>query len=595
MKLKRIYTSPKKLFDDVVFHNGLNIIFAHKPEQDMGQQRLFDESKESLHAVGKSTLIDLILFALLSDFEKSSPRLNNAYHKKILHGISVILEFSVNDKDYYIKRSFDHPNNKIYFGPMNKGKPYPIGKLREELFNLIFNRKDYIGESNLNWYYKLFSFFIKVKKREELFSDPIEFSRNLSELEFTQFHLFLLNIDNSIPSEHKNTSESINKLNSFLNEQQNFLKEKSKTKDLTKLENKRIGLKNTITKLEKRISDFSLGDNYSELQNQADSLTSEIKNLWFRNAIDKHKLEDLESYDKATPPELYENITVVTNIYNEVNSLLAGNIKKTLQDVVAFRKSLYESRKDFVITEKGRLNNSTFKRSQMIADLENQRKQIFDELSAQNALEELTNTYTKLANIQKEYSEIEGSLKDIDKIKDDITEKRNEHELLIEKIPAYLESISTAIIEFRELFKSVYSQLFLDSHIVKIFDIIETLDKQKIKISVLEGSIIDSTGINQVRTLIYDIAVLLNIINKQLNAPRFIIHDGIFENLDKSHFFAFIKYIDELLAKDIEFQYILTLNDHDFLDEVENFKQNKILDNTIIKLTPQKTLLRKEF
>ena len=231
----------------------------------------------------------------------------------------------------------------------------------------------------------------------------------------------------------------------------------------------------------------------------------------------------------------------------------------------------------------------------MITNLENNRKSVFDQLSAQNALDDLTNTYTKLANIQKEYSEIEGSLKDIDKIKDDITEKRNEHELLIEKIPAYLESISTAIIEFRELFKSVYSQLFLDSHIVKIFDIIETLDKQKIKISVLEGSIIDSTGINQVRTLIYDIAVLLNIINKQLNAPRFIIHDGIFENLDKSHFFAFIKYIDELLAKDIEFQYILTLNDHDFLSEDPNFKKEKILANSIIKLTPQKTLLGKEF
>lgn len=595
MKLNRIYTSPKKLFDDVVFHNGLNIIFAHKPEHDSSQDLFSDESKESLHAVGKSTLIDLILFALLFDFEKSSPRLNNAYHKKILHGISVSLEFSVNGQVFYIKRSFDHPNAKIYFGPINKGKSFTIGKLREELFNLIFSRKDYIGESNRNWYYKLFSFFIKVKKREELFSDPIEFSRNLSELEFTPFHLFLLNIDNSIPSEHKNISESINKLNSFLSEQQNFLKEKSNTKDLGKLESKRVGLKNTITKLEKRISEFSLTEDYSDLQDQADSLTADIKNLWFRNAIDKKKLDDLESYDKATPSELYENISLITNIYNEVNVLLAGNIKKTLQDVVSFRKSLYESRKDFVVTEKGRLNNNIFRRSEMIAGFENNRKKIFDELTAQSALDELTNSYTKLANVQKEYSEIEGSLKDIDKTKDDITARRNEHELLIEKITSYLESISTAIAAFKELLNTVYTQLFLDSHAVKIFDITETFDKQKIKISVLQGSIIDSTGINQVRTLIYDIAVLLNIINKQLNAPRFIIHDGIFENLDKSHFFAFIKYIDELLAKDTEFQYILTLNDHDFLDEVENFKQNKILDNSIIKLTPQKTLLGKEF
>lgn len=602
MILNKIYTFPKKLFDEVEFHNGLNIIYAHKPidetEAETSEESSKDseqtEDRSSLHAVGKSTLLDLILFALLFDY-KSFHRLHNAYNKKILKGLSVVLEFSVNDVNYYIKRSFDNPNNKIFFGPINHGDSYPIGKLQQKLFNLIFERPDYPGIAKHFWHQKLLSFFIKVKKREELFSDPIEFSRNLSELEITPFHLFLLNIDNTLPYEHKEILESIQKLESFLKEQQNYLKEKSKTKDLTKLENKRQHLLNTINRLEKRISTFSLTENYAESEQQADDLTTDIKKLWFRNVVDKKKLQDLEEYENSLPAEAYENIPYISNIYNEVNYLLAGNIKRTLQDAVDFRKALFSSRKDFVTEERGRLNNSIYKRSEIISNMEEKRKKLLDDLSSQGALNDLTETYSRLAQIRQQLSDIESSLKTIDKTKEDITIKKDEHELLLEKVRDYIESISVEVQQFRVLLLSVYTQLFLDKHNVKIFDVAETEEKQKIKISVLEGSIVDSTGINQVRTLIYDIAVLLNIINKNLNAPRFIIHDGIFENLHKSHFLAFITYIEDLLTNGFKFQYILTLNEHDFLEELPSFKEEKIIKNSVIKLTPKKILFGDDF
>lgn len=625
MILNKIYTFPKKLFDEVEFHNGLNIIYAHKPPESSTEKLIEEEStkversslprpvgeipiqsaddskhshysedKTSLHAVGKSTLLDLILFALLFD-EKSFHRLQNAYHKKILKGLSVVLEFTVNEVKYYVRRSFDNANNKIFFGPINHGESYSLGKLREILYKLIFERSDYSGIAKHFWHQKLLSYFIKVKKREELFSDPVEFSRNFSELEITPFHLFLLNINNTLPYEHKEVLESIQKLESFLKEQQNYLIKNSKTKDLTKLENKRQHLKNIINKLEKRINEFSLTENYAEFEQQADELTTEIKKLWFKNVVDKKKLQDLEEYENAMPAEAYEDIPYITNIYNEVNYLLAGNIKRTLKEAVDFRKALFSSRKDFVSEERGRLNSSIYKREEIISDMETKRKIFLDELSRQGALDDLTETYSRLAQIQQQLSDIESSLKTIDKTKEDITIKKDEHELLLEKVRDYIESISTEVQQFRELLLSVYTQLFLDKHNVKIFDVAETDEKQKIKISVLEGSIIDSTGINQVRTLIYDIAVLLNIIHKNLNAPRFIIHDGIFENLHKSHFLAFITFIEDLLAKDYKFQYILTLNEHDFLEELPSFKEEKIIKNSVIKLTPKKTLFGSEF
>ena len=594
MILKKLYTHPVQLFEPVEFHNGLNIVLAHNPDRKTPDAA---NSKTSLHALGKSSFLDLILFALLSDFsEKSSHRLFNAHKKKLLKGISVSLDFSVNDIDYTISRSFDNPNHKIFYGPVSLPRPhYSIGILRNLLYDLIFARKDYPGFSNSYWYHKLTSFFIKVKKREDLFLDPIEFSRNLNDLEISPFHLFLLYIDNSIPSLHGKLLESILKSESFLKENQNFLKESSHTKDLTALENKRISLKRNVAKLERRIADFSLTENYSEFGKSADELTATIKNLWFNNVVDNKKLFELEAYEKNLPSEAYEDLDKITAIYNEVNSLLSGNIKKTLAEVVTFRKTIHSSRKEFVTEEKGRLTTSIFARTEQINSLESQRKKIFNQLSSDKALDDLTNTYFQLANLQKELSDIDGSLKAINKLIDDIAEKRKEHDVVLNKISDYLESLEPAVLLFRELLTSIYDKLFLDPHQVKIFEISETLERQKIKISVLEGSIIDSTGINQVRTLIYDTAVLLNIINKNLNAPHFIAHDGIFENLHKTHFFAFVSFIDEQIANNTKFQYILTLNDHDYFDEIKDFRLNKIIANTIIQLTPSKPLLGRDF
>jgi len=598
MILNKLYSTPKELFEPIVFHNGLNIIFAHKDKLTAADSLTeIDPQKTSLHAVGKSTVLDLISFALLSDFsENSSHRLFNAYEKKILHGISVVLDFSIGDINYQITRSFDHPNKDIYFGTLDMPRPpQNLWKLREQLFNLLFFRKDYPDPLNHYWFQKLLSFFIKVKKREELFSDPIDFSRNLTDLDYAPFHFFLLNIDNSIPSEHRDLFEVISKLENSLKDNEKLLKENYKTNFIDDVRNKRKKLLLAIDKLEKRISDFNLTDDYAELEKQADELTKEIKKLWFDNAVDKNKLSELHEYDKILPSDAHDDVDKITSIYNEVNSLLAGNIKKDLNDTIVFRKALLSSRKEFTDEEEGRLNSNILLRNQKIEAYESDRKELFVELSSQSALEDLTNTYTRLAKLQIELADIDASLKNINKISKSITEKKDDHAKVLGRLNEYLESILPDVNKFKALLSSISGKLFLDSHEIKIFEVNETAEKQIVKISLLEGSIVDSTGINQVRSLVYDIAVLLNIINQNLTAPRFIAHDGIFEILHKDHFFAFINFMQELLENNYRFQYILTLNDHDFLDERKDFRKDKIVANTIIELTPTNTLFGMNF
>ncbi len=43
------------------------------------------------------------------------------------------------------------------------------------------------------------------------------------------------------------------------------------------------------------------------------------------------------------------------------------------------------------------------------------------------------------------------------------------------------------------------------------------------------------------------------------------------------------------------FQYILTLNEHNYFNEFNDFEKNEILANSIIELTPNSKLLGQDF
>jgi len=83
MILKKIYTEPPT-FEPVEFKLGMNFIYGKKKSTD---------SKKSLNSIGKSTFLDLLDFALLSNYNASSKRLYAAYNKGLLKNKSQSLIF----------------------------------------------------------------------------------------------------------------------------------------------------------------------------------------------------------------------------------------------------------------------------------------------------------------------------------------------------------------------------------------------------------------------------------------------------------------------------------------------------------------------
>lgn len=596
MYLKKIYTEPIT-FKPVEFKPGINFIY--------GKKEKLTDSKKSLNNIGKSTFLDLIDFALLSNFNIYNKRLYSAYQKGILKGKSVILELEFKNQIYLIKRSFDKPNNNILFGLKNKKlAPYTLSELKLELCDLLFRRENYEGYYSNTWLRKLIPFYLKIHKhKKEAFVDPIKYIKESTETELIQYHLFLMDINNDIAHRNFLFQTKLKKIEPAIKEIKNFFEERY---DLNLSENRQAYISSQIRALEKEvkelenfISSFQLHKNYEINEIEANKLTEQIKKLWFQNYTDKKRIE---AYQNSIS---FDDIKLQTwrieKLYSEFNQLLGERIKKTLDEAINFKKELILSRKEFLKDEIKKIENRIEERKKLINELATKRARIFKYLSNQKAIDDLSEAYYQLSEKKMHLAELKNKV-DIFR---ELQKEKNKIEQEIKKIEGEIIDFEVSIEEKKNriaaLIEEIYNAIYPEySDTLPIFDINSAPQKEsKIEISLLNTTMMFGKGKNQGRTLIYDLAILFNSIDNNLKAPRFLVHDGIFDGVDKAHFVHLYKYLQdklsEAISKDDYFQYIITYNQEGTLTEefgnMDVLNNEKIEQEAILVLTPNKKLL----
>lgn len=170
---------------------------------------------------------------------------------------------------------------------------------------------------------------------------------------------------------------------------------------------------------------------------------------------------------------------------------------------------------------------------------------------------------------------------------------------LLAKVDDFISENEKHIKNITSQIKEIYTAVFGNLDTEEIFTIVKNKDEQKLKINILPDDVY-SHGKNQGRTLIYDLSVLFNAIKHKIPCPRFLVHDGIFDSLDKSHFISLYQFCEQQLKKGVEFQYIVTMNEQGSFDERFGNKDNLISRDSIIKksiriLSPSKKLLGVDF
>ncbi|MCK4762445.1 MAG: DUF2326 domain-containing protein [Candidatus Aminicenantes bacterium] len=587
MILKRLYTTPEQLFEPVEFVPGINYIFGKKAKST--------DTKKSLNGIGKSTFLDLVDFCLLANFNRrDNKRLFAAYQKGILKGISVVLEFEIGSRNYILRRSFDKPAVARLAFDGNNFRDYKTNDLRAELCDLIFYRDEYPGVYNTGWYWRLLRFYLKIQKpKKERFTDPISYIKELTQTELNRYHLFLMNIDNTPAHDNYMIRAALKRVEPTIREIKKFIDHNYGLKDIPEAGSKARKLKIEIEALEEAIQKFKLGKQYRVDEDKADLLTAGIKELRFQNHLDRKKIT---VYLESLKDDVTISSRKIKNLYNELNELLAQNIKKALDEAIQFKKNLVDSRREFLNDEVEALKAEIAEREKKIAGKEDELTIIFDFLDSKEAIKDLTKAFNSLSERKNELGNIESQIK----LYNDLSKEKNKIEQEEKKLEGVILEFKDAIekqeLELERMLTAIYHALYPELKDTSIFDISpRPSNSQKIEINILPNTQMFSKGKNQGRTLVYDLTILFHSIENNLHAPRFLVHDGIFDGVDKAHFIALYEYLEEQKMRGKKFQYILTYNEEGTLKE--NFGRadlvttEKIESEAILILTPGKKLL----
>ncbi|MFZ1520168.1 MAG: DUF2326 domain-containing protein [Ignavibacteriaceae bacterium] len=574
MILKRLYTEPTELFPTVEFQPGLNFIYGIK-----------DKPQDTLNGIGKSLFLDFLDFALLSYFNHSAnTRLNRAFRKNIITNHIVILEFEINNVAYSISRSFEDPDNAILYKNNKQVKAKNILELRKELNKLVFSRKTYHGVIEEIWFRDLIKFYLKIQKvADEKFTDPLRFITK-KEIQLNIYHLFLLNIDNSMLVDNLYLNKEIDDYDRTIKTTKQFLRDHYNIKDIARTANTITGLNTKITNLKKKLDNYKLDSEYDLMNNRINKITEKIKNLLFLVSLDEKNKNELSSPVKANSKIISSSVVA---IYSELNPDFKNVIKKTIDEAVAFRSELENSRSDFIAYQKSLLDVSITLHKREIEQLTSEQTKLFKELANKDALKDLNSAHQTLNDYINEKRELESKVdfyKDLLKNKTDL---HNANVNLLNQVDDFIASISDSVSGFASLLGGIYSNIFNTPLENEFFSINKSKEKEKIKFSILPDDIY-SHGKNQGRTLVYDLAVLFNSIEQNINAPRFLVHDGIFDSLDTTHLANLIQFCNKKVTKDFNFQYIVTLNQQESLHK-------EILKQSVLKIYSTNKLLGSKF
>lgn len=555
IRINRLY-SENNIFDEISFHDGINIILGEKYDDNSIRGR-------KTNGVGKSMSIECLDFCLLSDYDKS--RVSKVPKEVFPLEEYVMLDLDIGDNSITIKRNRKQSDTPII---IRNGKTVTFDKLkdaRDYLTELIFAE---LNGKKVPSFRNLFSILLRDERSE--FTDIIKCHdlRQRIPDDFTA-HLFLLGI--SLDA-YKNALEKIKEI-----EKIDKVLAKNK-KELTQ-GNKRISdvkaelneLEDELNKIEDAIESFKTNESYDSMEAELIDLETMLDQLRLRQKAIRH---DYEKIRRMPKPEQIDD-SEIELVYNQFKSGLGDAVVKTLNEVVNFKNRVEEFQKMLV--------------NQKAKELEEQLKQIAEQIKT---LDDEYSEKMKIIDKKGVLKNLKTSLKIYETKKDSIShtkflyeqyEKNDKEKKLLKldkskeilKIDADIEANIEAIEDFNNTILEIHESIMGNKQCS--FGI-QTVDKAQSKTPVkFDLRIFDdgSHSVDRTKVFIYDVALLFNKYIRQRH-PLFLVHDNIFD-VDQDTLVRCLNYVYKEEEQYQDFQYILTLN----RDKIENEERIKAIDMDI--------------
>lgn len=545
--LKKLY-SEKGLFNSVTFQPGINII-----------EGVYTKSVKDLNGIGKSTLVRLINFALLSD--STANQFFNIKRYEFLKGHSIILEFEADGKSHFIKRAFDEPTKPQFGTDISSLQTYEESELKTILGNLFFGRNSYSGYFESIWFRSLIKFFIKDDVDHFERKDPLNFiHKNKGLFEIYSYNLFLLDL----PNKSVATFDELKwKMKELRNQRKRIISrlEEDAGKKIEEINSEITQLDHKIKSFEKSINEYKFLETYKDVEKELIIVSNEISSLLKKLMFLQRKLNE---YKKSYEFEVEVDKDQVAKLYDEVKDVFGGIIKKNLDEVILFRKKLAENRELFLRDKELELKSEIDSIRSKISSLEEQRSALYKILDEKKALDSIKNTYLLLIEDKTKKERLLASISDVKQVDEDIYRKNNEITKTMSAISEEIHSVQEKINKISSLFFEIVKEtIHVDDIRESVFDIRPQPNINsplKISIDVPKSN---ALGKARFKILAYDLTAFLNIIESKRKLPHFLIHDGVFHGIDIKVLIRILNFIYSKYLQFPNFQYIITANENE--------------------------------
>ena len=562
-------TSSKTTFHPIYFHEGLNVIIADKASSSTG--------KGSRNGLGKTTFIEILHFCLGADLIKGS-RLNVAE----LQTWDFSIDITIKDVRLIAKRYITAPT-KVFIKVEEGVNPFELLLDEEKNENFISLEKwnKFLGlnlfnigiETNTQYptFRSVIGFFVRREKGYD-FPFAIYFKEKAAQTILNNSYVLGLDWENA--TKLRDIQSKIDRLLSY--------KQVAEDKDETQgvLKSQIITLKDIIDKNDKDLANFNVLPEYKNIQNEADTLTTDIQQLLNTNSILSKKLE---AYIEATTSEKITDNDNLENLYKEAQIVLSENVKKQLVEAKKFHEEVIKNRKSFLEAEMNQIKNEITQNEQIIKEKADKKQELMQVLSSHGALDE----YNKLQDLalgkKAKLKSLEEKLADLEKAEKDITRLKKDTASLKQKLKNTLDMNSQYATNIKVFFENNGSIHDKKGNLVIDFN---KEGNYKFAVDMDKGA---SAGVQKVGVFCYDLMLIETAITYNKWGIDFLVHDSILYDPMDERQKANVIMLAAQKAKKLKFQYIMTINSdqvpYEYFKEGFDFRRAVVLTLTDENIT----------
>lgn len=552
IRINRLY-SENHIFEDIVFHDGVNIILGEKYDDSLVRGR-------KTNGVGKSMSIEFLDFCFLNDFDRS--RVARIPKEVFEPEENVMLDLEIGGEAITIKR-----NRK------EADKPVIIRNGKAVSFDKIQDARDYLTEiifSELNGrlvpsFRNLFSILMRDERSE--FTDIIKCHDLRKRIpDDLSAHLFLLGFSLEAYRNALNQAKEIESVAAVISKNKRELTQEGK-KRISDVKAELNALEDELQKLEDAIESFKTNETFDSMEAELVELENMLDQLRKRQKALRHDYDKIRNLPK---PEQIDD-SEIELVYNQFKNDLGNAVVKSLSEVVGFKNKVEEFQRMLVNQKAKELEIQLQEIAEQIRVIDNEYSEKLKVIDKKGVLKNLKTSLkiyeTKkdsLAHTKFMFEQYEKNDKKKKQLKLQKTQEVMKIDNEIEENSQILQSFMNTILEIHEAIMGNKECSFS----------LQTIDNTKSKAPVeLNLRIYDdgSHSVDRTKVFIYDMALLFNIYTRQRH-PLFLVHDNIFD-VDQDTLVQCLNYLYKQEEKFQDFQYILTLN----RDKIENEERRKLI------------------